>query len=146
MRARTSFFFHRSSDNYPFDYSATVCVICVFLCHRSLRSNLKVDMGSLTCATVSVRACRAHTHTHTHTLTHRETQTHTDIQTHTQIHTHTRTRTHTHAHTETKTHTDIQTHTDRHTHADIHTHRHRHTETHRPVSYTHLTLPTKLSV
>ena len=47
---------------------------------------------------------------------------------------------------ETAKHTHTHTHT--HTHARTHTHIHTrtHTHTYTPVSYTHLTLPTKLSV
>ena len=50
-------------------------------------------------------------------------------------------------HTHTRTHTDTrtQTQTDRHRQTDKQTDRqtHTHTHTHTPVSYTHLTLPTR---
>ena len=47
----------------------------------------------------------------------------------------------THARTHARTHT--HTHTLKHTHTRTHTHTQTHTHTHTPVSYTHLTLPTR---
>ena len=51
--------------------------------------------------------------------------------------------THTHRHTHTHTHTHIHPRTHVRTHAHARTHAHTHTHTHTPVSYTHLTLPTR---
>ena len=62
---------------------------------------------------------------------------HTRAMTRARARAHTHTHTHIHKHTHTHTHARARTHT--------HTHAHTHTHTHTPVSYTHLTLPTKLS-
>ena len=90
--------------------------------------SLLITFLPYTCACVCVCVCahmhaRVHTHTHTHTQTCVHAHTHNDCRTHTHKHTHTHTNTHTHTQTHTNTHT--------------------HTHTHTPVSYTHLTLPTR---
>ena len=77
----------------------------------------------------SYTSTSTHTHTHIHTHTHART------------HARTHTRPRTHARTYTHTYTTIPTHTHARTH--IHTHTHTHARTHAPVSYTHLTLPTR---
>ena len=64
-----------------------------------------------------------------------------DIVTHSLVCTHTHTHTHTRTHAHTRAHTRASVHTHTRTHAHTHTHTHTHTRT--PVSYTHLTLPTR---
>ena len=117
---------------------------------------LPYNTAYTTIATPPAHICRhtcscmeEHAHTCMHTYTHAHTRTHAHTHTHTRTHTCTQrihTREHKHTHTDARalclTHTPAtytlhslslsQTHTD--------------TNTHTPVSYTHLTLPTKLSV
>ena len=85
---------------------------------------LSVCLSLCLCFSLSLSFCLCLSHSHAHTYTHSETHTHT----HTHIHTHT---------------TPPPTHTHTHTYTHTHTHSHTHTHTHTPVSYTHLTLPTR---
>ena len=88
---------------------------------------------------------QARTHTHTHARTHVHTHIHnthiTLTNTDTSYHT---SRTHTHSHIHASTYTSTTAHTRTHVHnTHCYTKNYTHTHTHTPVSYTHLTLPTR---
>ena len=92
-------------------------------CWANVRVQLHLPPLDLAWNPLEMTHTREHTHTHDHTQTHTHTRTHSYTHTHAHARTLARTHASTHTHTRTRTHSRTQVRT--------------------PVSYTHLTLPTR---
>ena len=121
------------------------CVLLWFTSPPLMLTHAHTHIFSLTDIHTRIYACiRVHTHTHTVSLflTHLQSLslslTHTHSLSLSLSHTHTHTLSLSHTHTHTRSLSLSHTHT--------HPYTHTHTHTHTPVSYTHLTLPTRMVV